>query len=189
MLATRIARFFGHDKQHDTALVNVLFVCMGNICRSPTAEGVFRKLVDEAGLGKDIFVDSAGTHAYHIGEAPDVRAVETSKQHGVDIAGLQARMLNEDDFNRFDFIVAMDADNMRHIQRRNPGGNNAVICRLLEDAADVQENNVPDPYYGGSSGFERVYDLVEEGCQELLESVQRLLTTRQAERAQSSASA
>lgn len=151
--------------------VSVLFVCMGNICRSPTAEGVFRKFVEDAGLVKQIYVDSAGTHAYHTGEPPDRRAQEAACLRGYELSGIRARRVTGDDFARFHYIVAMDQDNLFMLQ------DNAVPEALSElhlflDFADSPLREVPDPYYGGASGFERVLDLVEEASRGLLHHIQ-----------------
>lgn len=141
---------------------------MGNICRSPTAEGVFRKLLEEAGLASAVQVDSAGTHAYHVGEPPDRRAQQAARGRGIDLSSLRARAAAEDDFHRFDWIVAMDRPNLEHLRRLQPTQGKARLHLLMEFAAGTAVQEVPDPYYGGSDGFERVLDLVEEGARGLL---------------------
>jgi protein-tyrosine phosphatase len=150
--------------------VSVLFVCMGNICRSPTAEGVFRHFVNEAGLNEEITVDSAGTHAYHVGEPPDRRAMAAAERRGVSLVGLKARRVTDDDFERFDHIIAMDEDNLIRLQEQSTDEYRDKISLFLSFAADT-ETEVPDPYYGGGAGFERVLDLVEKASRGLLETL------------------
>lgn len=152
--------------------VSVLFVCMGNICRSPTAEGVFRKLVLDAELDQRVATDSAGTHAYHEGEPPDRRALAAAARRGIEMADLRARRVSSSDFERFDLILAMDKLNLVTLQDR--GGENADRVRLLMDFSEMSRGGeVPDPYYGGTAGFERVLDLVENAAAGLLEEVRR----------------
>ena len=150
--------------------VSVLFVCMGNICRSPTAEGVFRHFVNEAGLDEEITVDSAGTHAYHVGEPPDRRAMAAAERRGVSLVGLKARRVTDDDFERFDHIIAMDEDNLIKLQEQSTDEYRDKISLFLSFAVDT-ETEVPDPYYGGGAGFERVLDLVEKASRGLLETL------------------
>ena len=150
--------------------VSVLFVCMGNICRSPTAEGVFRHFVNEAGLDEEITVDSAGTHAYHVGEPPDRRAMAAAERRGVSLVGLKARRVTDDDFERFDHIIAMDEDNLIRLQEQSTDEYRDKISLFLSFAVDT-ETEVPDPYYGGGAGFERVLDLVEKASRGLLETL------------------
>jgi protein-tyrosine phosphatase len=150
--------------------VSVLFVCMGNICRSPTAEGVFRHFVNEAGLNEEITVDSAGTHAYHVGEPPDRRAMAAAERRGVSLVGLKARRVTDDDFERFDHIIAMDEDNLIRLQEQSTDEYRDKISLFLSFAVDT-ETEVPDPYYGGGAGFERVLDLVEKASRGLLETL------------------
>ena len=142
--------------------VRVLFVCMGNICRSPSAEGVFRKLHRELAPELDIEVDSAGTHAYHIDEPPDPRSCTAAKQRGVDISGHRGRQAASRDFHDFDYVIAMDSDNLRRLQALQPKGSRTELKLLLEYAPRAGLVDVPDPYYGGAKGFERVLDLVEQ---------------------------
>ena len=149
--------------------VSVLFVCMGNICRSPTAEGVFRRLLEEAGVSVD--VDSAGTHAYHIGNPPDRRSQAAAAARGVDLSPLRARQVHASDYERFDLILAMDSDNLEILQGAAPAGCRASVRLFLEYAPDARVTDVPDPYYGGEAGFERVLDLVEEASRGLLASL------------------
>jgi len=153
------------------ASMRILFVCMGNICRSPTAEGVFRKLVAEQVPDLRIEIDSAGTHDYHVGEPPDRRAVVAAARRGIDLTGLRARMVEEADFERYDLLVAMDRLNRETLLDRSPEPYRDRIRLLMEFAPVTDVEDVPDPYYGGSLGFERVLDLVEEAAQGLLDEV------------------
>ncbi len=150
--------------------VSVLFVCMGNICRSPTAEGVFRHFVNEAGLADKIDVDSAGTHAYHVGEPPDRRASAAAERRGVSLTDIKARRVADSDFERFDYIIAMDEDNQARLIDQAPDEYRDKV-QLFLSYASVSETEVPDPYYGGAAGFERVLDLVEEASRGLLETL------------------
>lgn len=149
---------------------SVLFVCMGNICRSPTAEGVFRFHVEGAGLAEHFDIDSAGTHAYHVGEPADRRARAAAEKRGMSLDGIRARRVNSDDFERFDYILAMDEDNLARLEDEAPEEHRHKL-RLLLEFAQSGEREVPDPYYGGAAGFERVLDLVEEASRGLLETL------------------
>lgn len=151
--------------------VSVLFVCMGNICRSPTAHGVFRQLVIAEGLEEMIEIDSAGTHAYHLGESPDARAQQTARQRGIDLSDLRARMAVAEDLMRFDYVLAMDEDNRASLQRLCPPGMEAKLRLFMEFAPQLKVREVPDPYYGGARGFERVLDLVEAASRGLLDDI------------------
>ncbi len=153
--------------------VSVLFVCMGNICRSPTAEGVFRKLVVDAELNDVIRIDSAGTHAYHEGEPPDRRAQAAAERRGVEMSTLRARRVREDDFETFDLILAMDNLNLVTLQDRATRDAVGQIRLFLEYAEGARVTEVPDPYYGGTAGFERVLDLIEDGAAGLLREIRR----------------
>ncbi|MCR9283244.1 MAG: low molecular weight phosphotyrosine protein phosphatase [Rhodobacteraceae bacterium] len=144
----------------------VLFVCLGNICRSPLAEGVFRDILQEAGLTDSFVVDSAGTGAWHIGNPPDPRSIDIAARHEVDISAQRARQVRADDFRRFDTIVAMDRDNLAALKRM--GGASSPRLRLL---LNRPPQDVPDPYYGGPDGFEQVYQLVRTGGQRLLKDL------------------
>lgn len=146
---------------------SVLFVCMGNICRSPTAEGVFRHHVMEAGLADRILVDSAGTHAYHVGEPPDRRATAAAERRGISLGGISARRVADEDFARYDHIIAMDELNLVTLIDRAPQEHHEKIRLFLSYTAGP-ESEVPDPYYGGSAGFERVLDLVEDASRAML---------------------
>ncbi len=150
--------------------VSVLFVCMGNICRSPTAEGVFRHFVQEAGLADRIKIDSAGTHAYHTGEPADRRASAAAERRGYSLADIRARRVQTEDFENFDYIVAMDRLNHVTLIDRADAEHHDKI-RLFLDFSSAEEDEVPDPYYGGAAGFDRVLDLVEEASRGLLETL------------------
>jgi protein-tyrosine phosphatase len=155
--------------------LSVLFVCMGNICRSPTAEGAFRKVVRDAGLEHLFRIESAGTHAYHVGEPPDRRAQAAAQRRGILLADIRARRVDIVDFERFDYIFAMDRDNLQILREMAGARKGAEILLFLEYAATGRETEVPDPYYGGAAGFERVLDLVEDASTNLLELLRNRL--------------
>lgn len=146
---------------------------MGNICRSPTAHGLFRKLVEESGLEEVVEIDSAGTHAYHVGNPPDPRAQATARRRGLELSDLRARQVCQKDFERFDYILAMDEDNYYSLSLICPLEHQGKLKLLMEYAGHWGEREVPDPYYGGDQGFERVFDMVEEACRGLLEEIRR----------------
>ncbi|WP_233863078.1 low molecular weight protein-tyrosine-phosphatase [Paraburkholderia adhaesiva] len=148
--------------------VSVCFVCLGNICRSPTAEAVMLHLVEEAGLAAHIGVDSAGTGDWHIGEAPDARAQRAGGRRGYDLTPLRARQIGADDFQRFDFVVAMDEANMSALQDVCPASMRHKIRLLMEFAPQLGTRVVADPYFGGEAGFETVLDQCEAACAGLL---------------------
>ena len=151
----------------------VLFVCMGNICRSPAAEIVFRKVVAAAGLEGRIGIDSAGTIGYHAGDPPDRRMAATLRARGYPVAG-RARQVVREDFGRFDLILPMDEDNEAVLKRLAPrNGTRARVVPFVRFCSEPGARHVPDPYYGGADGFERVADLVEDGCRGLLEHLRR----------------
>jgi protein-tyrosine phosphatase len=150
---------------------SVLFVCMGNICRSPTAHGVFQKKVADYGLVDQVRVDSAGTHNYHPGSPPDDRSQEHAARRGYDLSGLRARQIQDADFEAYDLILAMDWDNLALIQDDCPPVHQRKLRRLTEFCLTHDSPVVPDPYYGGAPGFEHVLDLVEDACQGLLRHV------------------
>ncbi|MDX1389947.1 MAG: low molecular weight protein-tyrosine-phosphatase [Acidobacteriota bacterium] len=153
----------------DSTRTSVLFVCLGNICRSPLAEGVFRQLVSEAGLEDRFEIDSAGTGAWHVGEKPDARAAMVAGQHGIAL-DCNARQLTEEDVARFDWLIAMDRENLRNIRRMADAvGSDAEIHLLREFDTEGSGDEVPDPYYGGASGFETVYEMVHRSCARLLD--------------------
>lgn len=158
----------------------VLFVCMGNICRSPTAEGVFIDIVNRENLRSDIQVDSAGTHAYHVGNSPDKRAIATAKHHGVDLSTLVARKVTQKDFIDFDYIIAMDEDNLSNLKEIHDGlisSNctselNASLHLFMTFSQNWSNDEVPDPYYGGDNGFEEVYKMVVDASEGLLKHIE-----------------
>jgi protein-tyrosine phosphatase len=157
---------FGKEK------IKVVFVCMGNICRSPTAEAVFRHLVEKEGMDDLIHVDSAGTHDYHIGDPPDPRTQRAAKQRGYDMSGLRGRQVEVADFAQFDYVLAMDEGNLDILKRLRPADTQSHLGLFLEFAEHHSEREVPDPYYGGVQGFERVLDLVEDAAIGLLRHIQ-----------------
>jgi len=150
----------------------VLFVCLGNICRSPTAEAVFRALAAREAPGLHVLVESAGTAQYHVGSAPDARAQAAARRRGYDMAGFRARMVERRDFERFDLVLAMDRNNWSALQRLAPRGAGERVRLFLEFAADAGVLEVPDPYYGGPNGFEEVLDLIEAASRGLLRHLQ-----------------
>jgi len=154
--------------------VAVCFVCLGNICRSPTAEGVFRALVQDAGLGAAFSIESAGTGAWHEGERPDRRARAAAARRGIAVDG-SARQFTPADFEAFDYVIAMDRENLRELQALAPNGEARLRITLLRafDPAAPADSEVPDPYYGEGDGFERVIDICAAGCRGLLDALQR----------------
>lgn len=153
--------------------VSVLFVCMGNICRSPTAHGVFRQLVNQQGLHEMIRIDSAGTHAYHVGNPPDPRSLSTAQARGIAMEDLRARKVDFSDFIEFDYVLAMDDDNLANLMSLAPRDLHPKIRLFMSFAADRPERVVPDPYYGGEQGFEDVFDMVEAASYGLLETIRQ----------------
>jgi len=156
-------------------MIKVLFVCMGNICRSPTAEGVFTDLVKKEGFANQIHIDSAGTHAYHIGESPDSRSREAARTRGIHLDGQRARQVEKDDFAQFDYLLAMDKDNYWHLKKWCPIDQTHKLHLFLDFAPHLGVREVPDPYYGGDKGFERVLDLVEAASVGLLADIRQHL--------------
>ncbi len=152
--------------------ISVLFICMGNICRSPTAQGVFSKVLREQGMEDQISVDSAGTHDYHIGESPDTRATEAAARRDIDLSVQRARQVEVSDFTRFDYVLAMDRDNLDILLARCPGDLHGRIGLFMDFAPEWTEREVPDPYWGGQRGFERVLDMVEAASRGLLGHIQ-----------------
>lgn len=148
---------------------------MGNICRSPTAQGVFEYLVEEANLAERILIDSAGTHSYHVGKSPDTRATQAAAGRGIDLTRQRARRVRVEDFTHFDYVLAMDNSNLDDLLSICPQQHQGKVQLFLDFASDLKQRDVPDPYYGGSQGFERVLDLVEEGARGLLEDIQKRL--------------
>src|SRR5690606_235130 len=148
---------------------SVLFICTGNICRSPTAEGILRKRVEELGL--EVTVDSAGTHGYHVGDTPDPRSVKAAAKRGYDISRLKARQISGEDFERFDFVVALDGKHMRLMRRSCPREHQHVRSGGTELAPDANHHEVRDPYCGPADGFELLLDLLEEAVEGLLKEI------------------
>jgi len=152
--------------------ISVLFVCLGNICRSPLAEGVFRHVLDERKISDRFLVDSAGTGSWHVGESPDHRSARSAATHGVILTG-HARQVQPEDFRRFEYILAMDQSNLIHLQEyRDRVGGEAALYLLREfDPEGGPGAEVPDPYYGGPNGFEEVYNIVDRSCRALLNHI------------------
>lgn len=144
----------------------ILFVCLGNICRSPAAEGVFRHICATQGTEQQFYIDSAGTAAYHVGASPDGRMQAAASNRGVNLSSLRGRQAVADDFYEFDVIVAMDASNKTNLQRIRPATGKAKLVMML-DYGNTGMQEVPDPYYGGADGFEQVLDLLQVACQDL----------------------
>jgi protein-tyrosine phosphatase len=172
-LKRAIARVMGRKEPEPPAERRILFVCMGNICRSPTAEGVFRKLLAERAPELDVDVDSAGTHGYHDGHPPDPRACRAAERRGIDLKPLRARRVSPSDFERFELVLAMDEQNREFLLEASPPQYRSRIRLFLEFAPHLERREVPDPYYGGSTGFEHVLDLVEEAAAGLIEHLRR----------------
>jgi len=158
-------------QQIEEEMIRVLIVCMGNICRSPMAEGVVRRTAERAGLSSALEVDSAGTHAYHEGEMPDERARKVAATRGYEISDLRARRVNERDFMQFDLILAMDSQNMSFLRRCCPTEHQSKLGMFLDYADSPAENDVPDPYYGGVEGFKNVLELCEKAAQGLVRAI------------------
>lgn len=152
-------------------MTRVLMVCMGNICRSPMAEGVLRKALADAGLDRSVEVDSAGTHAYHIGSPPDPRAQQAVRRRGVEISDLRGRQVEDVDFERFDYILAMDADNYQRLIARAPAHHHGKVRRLLSFSRRFPNLDVVDPYYGGPQGFDENLDMIEDAVQGLIREI------------------
>jgi protein-tyrosine phosphatase len=154
-------------------MTRILFVCMGNICRSPTAEAVTSKFILNSRLESIIKVDSAGTHGYHIGEPPDPRSREAALKRGIDLSGLRARKVVPEDFERFDLLLAMDHDNLALLKRSARPEHHAKLGLFMSYASRFDTDDVPDPYYGGEQGFELVLDMAEDAARGLIEALQR----------------
>lgn len=150
---------------------SILFVCLGNICRSPLAEGVFRHRVEEAGLEDRFRIASAGTGGWHVGDPPDPRSRAVAEARGVSLDGQTAQRVSPSDFDDFDLIVAMDRSNLADLQRSSGGGGRARIVLLRDYDPDPGDGEVPDPYYGGPGGFDKVFDMVDRCCAELLDAL------------------
>lgn len=149
----------------------ILFICMGNICRSPSAEAVFSQLLKQRGLAQDFVIDSAGTHSYHVGSPPDRRSMRAARQRGIEMAHLRARQVVAADFDRFDWLVVMDQNNLASLQAMFPDAQLQKIHAMMDFATEASHAEVPDPYYGGDHGFELVLDLLADASKGLLEFV------------------
>ena len=163
------------DPKTPAVAAKVLFVCTGNICRSPTAEGVFRHLAMAENLHEHVAVDSAGTHTYHVGEAPDERSMATAARRGYDLSDLRARRFTPDDFVEFDYILAMDRGHLSILKRSAPAEHRTKVAMFLDFSSKHRGVEVPDPYYGGGQGFEFVLDMIEDGSQGLLADIKKKL--------------
>lgn len=153
--------------------IKVLFVCMGNICRSPTAHGVFEHIVNSEQLAEHFEIDSAGTHAYHVGSMPDKRAQQTATNRGIDLSYIRGRKVNETDFEHYDYILAMDSDNYSLLDQACPEEFKTKISLFLDFAPEHPLDEVPDPYYGGIKGFENVFDMVDAASKGLLDRIKK----------------
>lgn len=151
--------------------MKILFVCLGNICRSPSAEGVFRQKLAQAGLADRVEVDSAGTHAYHVGSAPDERAQAAASRRGIDLSDLRGRQVSRRDFEYYDYILAMDRDNLENLKMMCPPEYQNKVTLFLDFAEGIRDVEVPDPYYGGGDGFERVLDMLDAASDGLLRAL------------------
>lgn len=152
-------------------MIQVLFVCTGNICRSPSGEAVLRRMIDDAGLSDRISVDSCGLEGWHIGKSPDERSQTHALKRGYELASLRARQLSGDDFSRFDYMIAMDSGHLGDLTRMKPAVS-ATDIRMMMHYAGKPDTNVPDPFYDGPEAFELALDLIEEGCRGLLKQLQ-----------------
>lgn len=155
--------------------MKILFCCMGNICRSPTAEAVFRRLIEQRGLEDKVLADSAGTHGYHVGEAPDPRTQQAARARGYDLSGLRARKVAPADLDFFDLILAMDRSNLDVLRRLCPPDRQHRVKLFMSYARNFDDDEVPDPYYGLGHGFDLVLDMVEDAAQGLVDAVAREL--------------
>lgn len=153
-------------------MINILFVCMGNICRSPSAEGFFARALQQSAYKDRVSIDSAGTHSYHIGHAPDQRAVETASKFGVEIGHLRARKVSTVDFHNYDLIIAMDRSNFADLQFIQPSDSKAGLKMMMEYHPQGQPEEVPDPYYGGIDGFTYMCELLQSATAGLLTDVE-----------------
>ncbi len=158
----------------------VLFVCTGNICRSPSAQGVFQHMIDEAGLADVVGVDSAATHNFHVGEAPDPRAQAAAHKRGYDLSTHVSRQITAQDFREFDLILVMDWENLSALQQQCPKVYQHKLMLLMRFSNEYEEATVPDPYYGGPEGFNKVLDYIEDACQGVLELVRKRVLQYQA---------
>lgn len=165
------SRFDAKVECVELPMYHILFVCTGNICRSPTAEGVLRKYIEGAGLAAHITVDSAGTHGYHVGEAPDPRSINAARKRGIALESLCARQVIRKDFDAFDLILALDHSHLTFLKRIAPKGSKAQVALFL-DHAGMGAKEVDDPYYGSETHFEQTLDVIEEGCRGILKQWQ-----------------
>lgn len=149
----------------------VLFVCLGNICRSPTAQGVFESLVKDKGISGEFLIDSAGTHGYHVGRSPDPRSTETAMLHGIDISSQKCRQVHEVDFEIFDLVIAMDSSNYENLINICPREYHHKVTKLLKFSENKEIKDVPDPYHFSDDGFEDVYEIIRSGCVGLLQEI------------------
>ena len=155
-------------KKSNSDTTGVLFVCLGNICRSPLAEGIFQHLVEEAGVSDEFEIDSAGTGAWHVGERPDTRAIAVARAHGITLPS-RARQITPEDLDHFDYVIAMDLENVRNLENMAESSRTDVQIHLLREFdPEHTGDEVPDPYYGGASGFEKVFKIVSQSCEALL---------------------
>ena len=152
-------------------MTKVLFVCMGNICRSPMAEGMFRHAIKEAGLENQVHIDSAGTHSYHVGSPPDTRAQQAIRKRGIDISGQRSRQICDRDFAEYDYLLVMDGANHSHLLSRAPSEHQPKIRRLLSFSRKYPNLDVPDPYYGGPQGFEENLDMIQDAVAHLVREI------------------
>jgi protein-tyrosine phosphatase len=164
--------------EHSPKKTHVLFVCMGNICRSPTAEAVFRQRAGRAGLEQLLVIDSAGTHGSHQGEPPDTRAISVARSRGYDLTGIRSRPLVQSDFERFDYMLGMDNYNLHFMRAMQPGGCVAYVGRLLDFAPHLGIEEIDDPYYGGARHFDTVLAQIEAGADGLLAEIRKRITLR-----------
>ena len=153
--------------------LGVLFVCLGNICRSPTSEGVFRQRLAESGLVFKVKIDSAGTAGYHIGQPPDSRAITAAAKRGINLKDLRARRISQSDFDTFNYIIAMDHQNHSDLKYFAPTKYSGRICLFMDFAENWKESEIPDPYYGGVHGFERVFDMIDDASAGLINDIKK----------------
>ncbi len=161
--------------------MRILFVCMGNICRSPTAEGVFRRVFEQRAPGLNVQFDSAGTHGYHLGAPPDRRALEAARRRGIDLSGLRARLVQDEDFANFDLLLVMDRSNAQFLLERAAPEYRSRVQLVMQYATDADRQEVPDPYYGNAPGFEEVLDLLERAAEGLVSELLQSHSGRSAE--------
>lgn len=152
-------------------MTSVLFVCTGNICRSPTAEAVFRQAVERKGVASKFTAQSAGTHGYHVGESPDARAIEKAQARGFSMKGMRAQKVTVQDFDDFDFIIAMDRGHLDILNGMKPADVKANVVLFMDYCTSYKEKDVPDPYYGSDEGFDKVLDIIEDGVEGMLKKM------------------